>query len=99
MSPADSIDNATVRRIATLARIEVTDAELPTWAAHLSGILGWIEQLKEVNTDGVAPMSGGTDLALTLRPDAVTDGGLVDQVLANATDAQDGFFTVPKMVE
>ena len=94
-----SIDNATVRRIATLARIEVSDSELPGWASQLSGILGWIEQLKEVNTDGVAPMSGGTDLKLTLRPDDVTDGGMVDQVLANATDAQDGFFTVPKVVE
>ena len=94
-----SLDNATVRRIATLARIEVADAELPGWAAQLSGILGWIEQLKEVDTDRVTPMSGGTDLKLVLRPDAVTDGGIVDQVLANATDAQDGFFTVPKMVE
>ena len=94
-----SLDNATVRRIATLARIEVSDAELPGWAASLSGILGWIEQLSEVNTDGVQPMSGGTDLKITLRPDAVTDGGIVDEVLANATAAQDGFFTVPKMVE
>ncbi len=99
MSPTFSIDTATVRRIATLARIEVTDAELSTWAEQLSGIMGWIEQLKEVNTDGVAPMSGGTDLKLTLRPDVVTDGDMVDQVLANATEAQDGFFTVPKMVE
>jgi aspartyl-tRNA(Asn)/glutamyl-tRNA(Gln) amidotransferase subunit C len=98
-----SIDNATVRRIATLARIEVSDAELPEWATQLSGIMGWIEQLKEVNTDGVAPMSGGADssdgLKLTLRADEVTDGGIVDHVLANATDAQDGFFTVPKVVE
>ncbi len=94
-----SIDNATVRRIATLARIEVTDAELSTWAEQLSGIMGWIEQLKEVNTEGVAPMSGGTDLKLTLRADAVTDGGLVDQILANATEPQDGYFTVPKVVE
>ncbi len=94
-----SIDNATVRRIATLARIEVSDADLPAWASQLSGILGWIEQLKEVNTDGVAPMSGGTDLKLTLRPDEVTDGGMADQVLANATDAEHGFFTVPKVVE
>lgn len=93
------IDREKVRRIATLARIEVTDAELPAWAEQLSGIMGWIEQLKEVNTDGVAPMSGGTDLKLVLRPDAVTDGGLSDQVLANATEPQDGYFTVPKVVE
>lgn len=94
-----SIDNATVRRIATLARIEVTDAELSTWAEQLSGIMGWIEQLKEVNTEGVTPMSGGTDLKLVLRADMVTDGGIVDQVLANATEPQDGYFTVPKVVE
>lgn len=94
-----SIDNATVRKIATLARIEVTDAELPVWAEQLSGILGWIEQLREVNTDGVTPMSGGTDLKLVLRADAVTDGGIADQVLANAIEPQDGYFTVPKVVE
>ena len=99
MSPADSIDTATVRKIATLARIEVTEAELPVWAEQLTGILGWIEQLREVNTDGVTPMSGGTDLKLVLRADAVTDGGIADQVLANATEPQDGYFTVPKVVE
>lgn len=94
-----SIDSATVRRIATLARIEVTDAELSTWAEQLTGIMGWIEQLKEVNTDGVTPMSGGTDLKLALRADRVNDGGIVDQVLMNATEPQDGYFTVPKVVE
>ncbi len=94
-----SLDKATVRRIATLARIEVPDADLESLAGELSHILGWIEQLSEVNTDNVPPMSGGTDLKLPWRADVVTDGGQVDKVLANAPDAQDGFFTVPKVVE
>jgi aspartyl-tRNA(Asn)/glutamyl-tRNA(Gln) amidotransferase subunit C len=94
-----SLDKATVRRIATLARIEVSDSELETTAVQLSGILSWIEQLKEVNTDLVAPMSGGTDLKLPWRHDAVTDGGQVAAVLANAPDSHDGFFGVPKVVE
>ena len=94
-----SLDKATVRRIATLARIEVPDADLGTVAEQLSGIMGWIEQLKEVNTDNVAPMSGGTDLKLPWRKDEVTDGDKVDQVLANAPDGHDGFFTVPMVVE
>jgi aspartyl-tRNA(Asn)/glutamyl-tRNA(Gln) amidotransferase subunit C len=94
-----SLDNATVRRIATLARIEVLDSELEDWAAQLTGILGWIEQLKEVDTDGVAPMSGGTDVALPWRNDMVNDGGHPELVLANAPEARDGFFTVPKVVE
>jgi aspartyl-tRNA(Asn)/glutamyl-tRNA(Gln) amidotransferase subunit C len=94
-----SLDNATVRRIATLARIEVMDSELADWAAQLTGILGWIEQLKEVNTDGVAPMSGGTDVALPWRPDRVTDGGYPERVLANAPERHDNFFAVPKVVE
>ncbi len=94
-----SLDKATVRKIATLARIDVPEADLESTVQQLSGILKWIEQLAEVNTDGVAPMSGGTDLKLPWRPDAVTDGGKVDAVLANAPDAQDGFFGVPKVVE
>ena len=94
-----SFDNATVRRVATLARIEMPDAELAGWAAQLSGILGWIEQLKEVDTSQVEPMSGGTDLKLAWRADAVTDGGYPEKVLANAPEAQDGFFVVPKVVE
>ncbi len=94
-----SLDKATVRRIATLARIEVPEAELEATAETLSGILKWIEQLAEVNTDAVAPMSGGTDLKLPWRSDKVTDGGQRDKVLANAPDPQDGFFGVPKVVE
>jgi aspartyl-tRNA(Asn)/glutamyl-tRNA(Gln) amidotransferase subunit C len=95
-----SLDKATVRRIATLARIEVPDADLEATAAQLSGILSWIEQLKEVDTGNVAPMSGGTDLKLPWRKDEVTDGGQTEKVLANAPDPQNGgFFGVPKVVE
>ncbi len=94
-----SLDKATVRRIATLARIDVPDTELDTIAEQLSGILGWIEQLKEVDTADVAPMSGGTDLKLAWRKDAVTEGGHPDKVLANAPEVQDGFFIVPKVLE
>lgn len=94
-----SLDKATVRRIATLSRIEVADEDLETVAGQLSGILNWIEQLKEVDTSNVAPMTGGTDLKLTWRKDEVTDGDLVDKVLANAPDGHDGFFGVPKVVE
>ena len=94
-----SLDKATIRRIATLARIEVPEAELEATAARLSTILSWIEQLQDVNTDGVAPMSGGTDLKLPWRADVVNDGGITDKVLANAPDANDGFFGVPKVVE
>jgi aspartyl-tRNA(Asn)/glutamyl-tRNA(Gln) amidotransferase subunit C len=91
-----SLDKATVRRIATLARIEVPDADLEAVAGQLSGILDWIEQL---NTSSVAPMTGGTDLKLQWRKDVVTDGDKADKVLANAPDGHDSFFGVPKVVE
>jgi aspartyl-tRNA(Asn)/glutamyl-tRNA(Gln) amidotransferase subunit C len=94
-----SLDKATIRRVATLARIEVPDADLEATAQKLSGIFNWIEQLKEVNTDNVAPMSGGTDLNLPWRADVVNDGGIPDKVLANAPERHDGFFGVPKVVE
>ena len=94
-----SLDKATIRRVATLARIEVPEAELEATATKLSGILSWIEQLSEVNTDNVLPMSGGTDLKLPWRADVINDGGIADKVLANAPEAQDGFFSVPKVVE
>ena len=94
-----SLDKATVRRIATLSRIEVADADLDTVAEQLSGILNWIEQLKEVDTTNVPPMTGGTDLKLAWRKDAVTDGDKADRVLLNAPEGHDGFFGVPKVVE
>ena len=94
-----SLDKATIRRVATLARIDVPEAELEATAEKLSGIFNWIAQLQEVHTDHVAPMSGGTDLALPWRADVVTDGGITEKVLANAPEPHDGFFTVPKVVE
>lgn len=93
------MDIATVRKVARLARIETTDAELETVAPRLAGIMKWIEQLAEVNTDNVAPMASTTDSKLFLRADAVTDGDCQDKVLANAPEASQGYFVVPKVVE
>jgi aspartyl-tRNA(Asn)/glutamyl-tRNA(Gln) amidotransferase subunit C len=87
-----SLDTATVRRIAKLARIRLTDAEVPRLQGELNGILGWIEQLGEVNVDGVAPLTGGAQIALRMRAD-------VEKILANAPDRAGEFFAVPKVVE
>ena len=94
-----SLDPATIRRIARLARIRLDEAEIPRMQADLNGILGWIEMLNEVNVEGVTPLAGGTQIALRLRADAVTDGGIADDILANAPDRADAFFAVPKVVE
>lgn len=94
-----SLDKDTVKNIAYLARIRVADDRLDALAGELSGILGWIEQLQELNTDGVAPMTSVAAMELPQRKDAVTDGNCRDAVLKNAPDAEDGFFTVPKVVE
>ena len=94
-----SLDPATVRRIATLARIHVEDDELPRLQAELNGILGWIEQLNEVNVDGVEPLTGAVQMALKMREDVVTDGGYPDKVLANAPERAADFYAVPKVVE
>lgn len=94
-----SLDKATVRSIAELARIEVPDEELEHLAGQLSNIMTFIEQLSEVNTDGVAPMTSVAAMTLPMRKDAVTDGGYPEAVLANAPQGTEGFFTVPKMVE
>ena len=94
-----SLDPATVRRIAKLARIRVADDQVAPLQAQLNGILGWIEQLQEVDVDGVAPLTGATDMALRMREDRVTDGGMAEQVLANAPDRAGRFFAVPKVVE
>ncbi|MBO1075356.1 Asp-tRNA(Asn)/Glu-tRNA(Gln) amidotransferase subunit GatC [Roseomonas marmotae] len=94
-----SLDTATVRRVASLARIRVEEDELPRLQAELNGILGWIEQLQAVNTEGVEPMAGGGNQALRMRADEVTDGGIQDEVLANAPDRAGVFFAVPKVVE
>ena len=94
-----SLDTATVRRIATLARIRIEDAELATLQAELNGILGWIEQLNEVNVDGIEPLTGAGQMTLKTREDVVTDGGYRHKILANAPERTDDFFVVPKVVE
>jgi aspartyl-tRNA(Asn)/glutamyl-tRNA(Gln) amidotransferase subunit C len=94
-----SVDDATVVRIARLARIGVQPAEIPTIAKNLNGILAWVEQLKEVDTEGVPPMTSVVEARLRMRPDVVDDGGKAEKILANAPEATDGFFAVPKVVE
>ncbi|HEX6016117.1 MAG TPA: Asp-tRNA(Asn)/Glu-tRNA(Gln) amidotransferase subunit GatC [Geminicoccaceae bacterium] len=94
-----SLDKATVARIAVLARIEVPEAEQERLAGELSQILGWIEQLGEVDTEGVEPMRSVMPIKARWRPDAVTDGDRQGDVLANAPSAHDGYFVVPKVVE
>jgi aspartyl-tRNA(Asn)/glutamyl-tRNA(Gln) amidotransferase subunit C len=94
-----ALDKATVARIATLARIRLSDDELEPLAADLSRIIGFVEQLDEVNTDGVVPMTHAGAVSLPMRDDVVTDGGDRDAILANAPGAAKGFFAVPKVVE
>ncbi len=94
-----SIDNATVARIARLAHIDVPEADRERLAGELSNIITWIEQLGEVDTEGVAPMTSVVEGALPRRADAGTDGGAAEDVLANAPKRDDGFFVVPKVVE
>ena len=94
-----SIDKETARRVAHLARIEVSEADLDPLAERLSGILGFMEQLNEVVVDGVEPMTSITPMRLKRREDVVTDGDMVDSILKNAPDAREGFFAVPKVVE
>ena len=94
-----AIDAATVRKVARLARIAVPEERLDPLARELSGILQWIEQLAEVDTDGVEPMTSAVAATLPLREDVVTDGGDPAKVLGNAPRAIDGFYVVPKVVE
>ncbi len=94
-----SVDTATIKRVATLSRIHVEEAALPALAAEINGILGWIEQLREVDTTGVEPMAGGGATALRWREDQVTDGQQADAILANAPDREGQYFGVPKVVE
>jgi len=94
-----SLDAATIRRIATLARIRVEEDELASLATELNGILGWIEQLNEVNVDGIEPLTGAQQMALKMREDVVTDGSYPEKVLANAPDRAGDFYAVPKVVE
>jgi aspartyl-tRNA(Asn)/glutamyl-tRNA(Gln) amidotransferase subunit C len=94
-----SIDAATVRRIAHLARIAVEEGEIEHLRGEVNAILGWIEQLQEVNVEGVEPMTSVTPMKLSMREDVVSDGGDAARVLANAPQSDDGFFLVPKVVE
>jgi len=94
-----ALDKATVGRIATLARIKVPEVEQEHLAGELTTILSWIEQLNEVDTSGVEPMSSVMPMELPMREDVVTDGNCRDKILAAAPAAAHGFFTVPKVVE
>ena len=94
-----TVDNATVAKIAKLARIAVSDAEIEAMVPELNNILGWVEQLGEVDVSGVEPMTAVIPNHLRLRDDVVTDGGISDAVLANAPNAEHGFFAVPKVIE
>ena len=94
-----SVDAKTVRHIAKLARIAVSDGEVDAFAPELSNIIGWIEQLGEVDVDGVAPMTAVIPNTLRLRDDIVTEGDRQPEILANAPVAEHGFFAVPKVIE
>ena len=94
-----SVDLATVTRIAKLARIKLNPGEAEPLVGELNGILTWIEQLAEVDTTGIEPMAAGIPNTLRWRADAVTDGGVVAKVLANAPASEAGFFAVPKVIE
>ena len=94
-----SLDKATVARAATLARIKLPAADQDAMVQELNNILNWIEQLGEVDTDGVEPMTSVAHMTLPMRDDVVTDGARADEILRNAPHAAHGFFTVPKVVE
>ena len=94
-----SLDHATIRRIASLARIRVEEQEIDNLCHELNGILGWIEQLNEVDVTGVAPLTGAANMEMAMRADVVTDGGHPDKVLSNAPERIGDFFAVPKVVE
>lgn len=94
-----SVDANTVRKIASLARIAVTDGEVEAMVPEFNAILGWIEQLSEADTEGVAPLAAVIPNTLRLREDVVTDGNRRDEILKNAPQAEHGFFAVPKVIE
>ncbi len=93
------VDEATVRHIARLARIKVTDEEVRTLQGELSGILDWVEQLGEVDTEGVEPMTRVVPATMKKRKDEVTDGGIADDIVKNAPMTEGHYFVVPKVVE
>ncbi|MFC3059602.1 Asp-tRNA(Asn)/Glu-tRNA(Gln) amidotransferase subunit GatC [Paenirhodobacter populi] len=94
-----SIDIDTARKVAHLARIKVAEEDLARLAEQLSGILTFMEQLNEVDVEGIEPMTSVTPMRLKRRADVVTDGGYPEKILSNAPDAREGFFAVPKVVE
>ena len=94
-----SVDTDTVRRVAKLARIAVDESEVEPLAGELNTILDWVEQLGEVDVDGVEPMTSVTPMQLKRREDDVTDGDRQDDILLNAPESREGFFAVPKVVE
>ena len=93
------VDAATVKRIARLARIRIADSEVDAYAGELNAILGFVEQLSEVDVAGVTPMTSVTPMVLRRREDKVTDGGYPEKIVANAPLTEDNFFVVPKVVE
>lgn len=94
-----SVDHETVRRVARLARLAIPEARVEPMVGELNRILAWVEQLKEVNTQGVAPMTSVIKMDLKRRADRVTDGGYADDLMKNAPLSEDHFFAVPKVVE
>ena len=94
-----SVDDATVRRIAHLARIAVSEDEVPHLQGELNAMLAFVEQLSEVNVEGVEPMTSVTPMEMKKRADDVTDGGIPDDIVKNAPAREDHFFVVPKVVE
>jgi len=94
-----SIDQTTVRKVASLSRIRITDEEAARYEGELNKILGFVEQLSELNTDDTEPLTSVAEMTARLRKDEISDGGYVEDVLKNAPDADHGFFLVPKVVE
>lgn len=94
-----SVDDKTVRRIATLARIALSEEQVAPTALELNGILSWVEQLKEIDVDDVPPMTSVVEHRLRMREDVVTEGNAADALMENAPVAEDHFFVVPKVVE
>ena len=94
-----SVDVTTVKRVAKLARLALTEEEAQKMMGELNGILGFVEQLSEVNVDGVEPMTSVMPMEMKKRPDVVNDGGIADDIVRNAPATEDHFFLVPKVVE
>ncbi|UJW86115.1 Asp-tRNA(Asn)/Glu-tRNA(Gln) amidotransferase subunit GatC [Devosia sp. SL43] len=94
-----SVDATTVKRIGRLARIRIEEGEVAAYQEELNAILGFVEQLGEVNVDGVEPMTSVTPMTLRRRDDVISDGGYPEQIVSNAPLSEDNFFMVPKVIE